>query len=173
MQVRVASLGRRLVAGLLDLVPESALAAAVAWAWFTRYPPGLPPRYWNVFDYIVDIANVRTDVALVFPVAFAAAFVLWETLWTATLGAAPMARLLGIRVVTSSGRRIGWFRSLLRAVLSLVLAAAAGIGPAWALLSPRRRMLHDILCASLAVRGPLQPLSGGGIEDRDDVPRGT
>ena len=173
MQVRAAPLGLRIVAGVLDLAPVSALAAAATWAWFDRHPPDLPPRYWNVFDYAVDLVHLRPDALLVFPVAFAVVFLLWETLWTAALGGAPAARLLGIRVITTSGRRVGLFRSLVRAVLALVLAAAAGIGPAWALVSPRRRMLHDILCACLAVRGPSMPLSGGIDVDMDALGRGA
>lgn len=162
MEVRVASLRLRLVAGLADLVPVVALAVAASWTWFGRHPPDLPPRYWNDVDYLVDLVHLRPDAVLVGPVAFASAYILWETLWTAWIGAAPVARLAGIRVISTSGRRIGAVRALIRAVLSLILAVAAGVGPAWAFLSPRRRMLHDILCACLAAVGPLPPRDGLG-----------
>ncbi len=155
MDVRAAPVWLRLLAGLLDLVPVAALAAAGCRAWFAFHPPHLPPRYWNVLDYAVDVLNRQPRIAAVPLVAFAAAWLAWETAWLRGLGATPIARLAGLRVVTSEGGRVGWGRALARSALSLVLGAAAGIGPAWALPSPRRRMLHDILTGCQVVRGPL------------------
>jgi len=170
MEVRVARTSLRLVAGLLDLVPVGGLAAGALAAWYRHAPADLPPRYWNLLDYAVDLVHQRPEAVAAIPVAFAAAYVLWETAWTRAIGAAPVARLLGIRVVSTSGAPVGILRSFVRAAASLVLAAAFGIGPAWALLSPRRRMLHDILCGCLAVRGPqaLPEAGGAGPEDAGD-----
>jgi uncharacterized RDD family membrane protein YckC len=155
MELRVATLTRRLAAGLLDLVPVAALAAGVVLWWLQRHPGYLPPRYWNGLDYLVDLVNTRPELSVLAVVSFAVCYVSWETVWTACIGAAPVARVLGIRIVSTPGRRIGFVRALVRAILSLLLAVAAGIGPAWALISGRRRMLHDILCGCLAAEGPL------------------
>jgi uncharacterized RDD family membrane protein YckC len=156
----------RVFAALLDLVPVSCLAAAVTWAWFDANPTSLPPRYWNWFDYAVDLVNGRPD--LVFPpiVAFAGSYVVWETLAARVLGCPPFARALGMRLCTSRGRRPGTARLAARAVMGLALACAALVGPAVALVSPRRRMLHDILAGCLVLRGEVpEGWSRGGVAD--------
>jgi len=150
---RAAGLWLRLLAGLVDLAIQAALAAGATWAWFARRPPDLPPRYWNQLDYLVDLVNTRPDLFLPPLAAFVAVHVAWQTAFCATLGNAPVARALGMRVVDGRGRAIGPVRAFLRTVLGVPLAAAAFAGPLWALVSPRRRMLHDILCGCHVLRG--------------------
>lgn len=142
-----------MLAGLLDLAVVGALSAAASLAWFAMHPAQMPPRYWNQLDYLVDLINHHPDVVLPPVVAFVGVFLVWETLFVATIGNAPFARLFGMRVVTWRGRSAGPVRAFLRAALALVLAAAVGAGPLWAVVSPRRRMLHDILCGCHVLRG--------------------
>jgi uncharacterized RDD family membrane protein YckC len=168
---RVASLWLRLFAGLFDLLPVLALVAAGLWGWWLSNPVELPPRYWNVLDYSVDLVLARPGLVIMPLAAFSVVFIAWETLFTGLIGAAPFARLTGMKVLSGSGARIGLFRASIRAVLSLVLASAAGVGPAWSLLSPRRRMLHDILCGTHVVVGPEpRPRADHGGEQRPPVP---
>jgi uncharacterized RDD family membrane protein YckC len=151
--VRAASFTLRVFAGAVDLVVVGTLAVGGTLAWFSLVPPEFPPRYWNHLDYLVDLVNTRPDLVLVPLVAFAGTYVLWTTAFTVALGNSPVARLFGMRVVTGRGRPVGVIRAFARALLSLAFAAAAFAGPLWALVSPRRRMLHDILCGCHVVRG--------------------
>lgn len=151
--VRAASFLLRMVAGIVDLAVVGALAVGATLAWFGLHPPEFPPRYWNHLDYLVDLINMRPDLVLPPVVAFVAAYVLWDTVFTAALGHTPTARLFRMRVVNGRGQPVGVIRAFVRALMSLAFAAAAFAGPLWALVSPRRRMLHDILCGCHVVRG--------------------
>lgn len=157
-----APLGLRLAAGALDLALQVAIVAGAVVLWTREFPPDLPPRYWNAFDYLVDLANARPALVVLPVAAFVALHLAWETLWTSTLGATPFTRLLGMRACTSGGRRPGPVRAFLRAALGLVLGAAAMVGPAWSIVSGQRRMLHDILTACHVLRGPVPGAWAGG-----------
>lgn len=149
----VAPLWLRLLAGALDLALEAAVAVVVALAWTGGAGIELPPRYWNLFDYAVDVLNYSPDVVVGWGLIGAAVYLVWETAFGALLGAPPVARLFRMRLCTSSGRKPGALRIALRAALSVPFALAGGIGPAVALPSPRRRMLHDILTGCLVLLG--------------------
>jgi uncharacterized RDD family membrane protein YckC len=150
---RAAPLWLRVPAALGDAVIEASLAAGATSLLFEDLAADLPPRYWNAIDWLVDVANQRPEAIAIPAVVFAAVYVVWETLFTSLLGAAPVARVLGLRACTTSGSRPGPFRCLLRAVLSLAGTVAALTGPAVAIASPRRRMLHDILTACHVLAG--------------------
>ncbi|MBM4397161.1 MAG: RDD family protein [Deltaproteobacteria bacterium] len=161
-----ASLTLRLIVGALDLAIEAGIAAAISLAWLQGSGLPLPPRYWNAFDYLVDVAGTVPEAIAIPALIFAGVFLVWETAFGSLLGAAPVARLAGMRLVTTSGRKPGVVRVGLRAALALPLALAAGIGPATALASPRRRMLHDILAGCLVLRGDV-PDGWGRRQDAD------
>jgi len=50
-----------------------------------------------------------------------------------------------VRIEDESGNRPGWGQCTIRFLASLLSAAAAGIGFAWALVDSRKRTWHDIL----------------------------
>lgn len=166
--VRAASFSLRVVAGLIDLALVGALAAGATLGWFAVHPPEFPPRYWNHLDYLVDLVNTRPDLVLPPLIAFAAVHVLWDTVFTTVLGSGPAARLFGMRVVSGRGRPVGVVRAFLRAMLSLMLASVAFVGPLWSLVSPRRRMLHDILCGCHVVRGDVPAAPFPDVVPGDD-----
>jgi len=57
-----------------------------------------------------------------------------------------------VRIIDDNGDRPGWGRSLLRFLVSLVSAAAAGIGFLWALGDPGKRTWHDRASGTRLVR---------------------
>jgi hypothetical protein len=142
---RAAPILLRLLAGGIDVAVEVLLTTLLVALWMGAASPEFPPRYWNEFDYLVDILNTRPDLLLPPVGIFLAVHLVWEGLGSIVLGFSPAGRLLGMRLCTSQGRRPGMFRTGFRAVLALVLTLAAGVSPAFGVLSPRRRMLHDIL----------------------------
>lgn len=152
---RAAPTTLRLVAGLVDLAVEAALGAALAW--WSLPAEEWPPRYWNVVDYAVDIACHHPDLAARAVWPFVVVFLAWETFWGRAIGNAPFARLLGMRVVTSRGRRPGALRLALRAILGLAGAAFAFTGPLVAIVHPRRRMLHDMMTRCHVLLGAAPP----------------
>lgn len=150
---RAAPTVLRLAAGTLDLAVVAGLTAGLARAWFAAFPPDLPPRYWNGFDYLVDLANQRPWVLLGPVVAGVALWIAWQTFWARLAGNAPIARLFGLQIVTGAGRRPGVIRLAIRGVLAVALALPGFAGPLFAFASPGRRMLHDILVGCRVLKG--------------------
>lgn len=160
----------RFVAGLLDLVVEAALGVALAW--WSLPAEEWPPRYWNFLDYAVDIACHHPDLAARAVAPFVAVFLVWETSWGRTVGNAPFARLFGMRVVTSRGRRPGVLRGAVRALFALAGAVLAFAGPLVAVVHPRRRMLHDMMTGCHVLRGAGPPDERSGPGDSLVLPDG-
>ncbi len=152
---RAAPTTLRFVAGLLDLGVEAALGVALGW--WALPAEEWPPRYWNLLDYAVDIACHRPDLAARAVGPFVGVFLVWEILWGRVVGNAPFARLFGMRVITSRGRRPGVLRCAVRAALALAGAALAFAGPLVAVVHPRRRMLHDMITGCHVLRGAAPP----------------
>ena len=141
---KVAPVWLRVLTGLLDTAIVAGGAVGL-WGWLAFDPSDLPPRYWNPLDYLVDLVNARPDMVWTPVVLAAAATAVWCALWTATAGSPPVARLAGLRVATGAGHRPGVLRALLRSILAIALVIPGMVGPLWALVSPHRRMLHDVL----------------------------
>jgi uncharacterized RDD family membrane protein YckC len=57
-----------------------------------------------------------------------------------------------VKIEDENGNRPGWGRSTIRFLASLLSAAAAGIGFAWALVDSRNRTWHDILSGTRLIR---------------------
>jgi uncharacterized RDD family membrane protein YckC len=60
---------------------------------------------------------------------------LWFAGWEATQGATPGKRVLGLRVVTTGGQRLGWPRSLLRTALKFTLPWELAHTAVWNMLA--------------------------------------
>lgn len=148
---RVAPTILRFLAALLDLGLEALLAGVAIWYLF---PPEIwPARYWNLFDYVVDVVWTQPKLVLEVVGTFFAVYFMWEVFWAAILGNTPFARMFAMRIVTATGRRPGVFRLILRTVLAALGFILACVGPATALLVPSRRMLHDICCGCYVLLG--------------------
>lgn len=65
----------------------------------------------------------------------------------ATVGRTYGDEVLGLRVVGSRGRRLGWATAAVRAVLCVLLP----IGLLWVLLSPRNRSVQDVVLRTSVV----------------------
>jgi len=57
-----------------------------------------------------------------------------------------------VKIEDESGNQPGWGKSTIRFLASLLSAAAAGIGFAWALVDSRKRSWHDILSGTRLIR---------------------
>ena len=57
-----------------------------------------------------------------------------------------------VKIEDESGNRPGWGKSTIRFLASLLSAAAAGVGFAWALIDSRKRSWHDILSGTRLIR---------------------
>ena len=75
----------------------------------------------------------------------------------ALVGKTPGKHLMGLRVVTSGGKRLGPFRSLVRSIVCLLhlapLPVFLPLGFFWVALAPRKRGLHDIIAGTRVVHG--------------------
>ena len=68
------------------------------------------------------------------------------TAW-ATTGRTVGAQVMGLRVLDRRGQRLGWIRSMARAVIYVVFP----LGLAWSIVDSRRRSLQDLVVASSVV----------------------
>jgi len=158
---RAAGTLRRLVAGGLDLAIESALCAG---GFLLLFPADAwPPRYWNWGDYCADLLWNDPDLVGRVVSFSVGVVVVWEVLWTRLIGQTPVARLLRMRVVTSSGRRPGLIRIAIRALIAIAGTLAGLFGPLLAFVHPQRRMLHDMITGCHVLVGPVP------IEERRTV----
>lgn len=148
---KAGSWSGRMIAGLLDLIVPAGLTVGLAL--LTDQFGELGPRYWNYFNYFVDIINTHVQTIGKLGLYFAAFYVIWETIFVAAIGNTPVAIFFGYRVVSGKGKRIGVLRAFFRAVFSLIFAGFFLIGPLWGLVSPRRRMLHDTISGCHVVVG--------------------
>ena len=109
------------------------------------------------FGYLgVALFRLLTDrTAFSWPTpSFAALFVLYEVLllayfalgWSAT-GRSVGKQVMGLRVVSRHGRRLGFLGSLLRALACVVFP----IGLLWVVVDPRNRSVQDLVVRSTVV----------------------
>lgn len=79
-----------------------------------------------------------------------------ETFCVSRFGATPGKKIVGIRVVATSGERPGPRRSLLRSVAVfgpyMVFPLLMFVPLAWIAFEPHRRGLHDLLAGTVVVR---------------------
>jgi uncharacterized RDD family membrane protein YckC len=135
---RFAGLGRRLLAGIYDLLPILALWFAVA---------------------MVGVALNRGEAlagvprALMLAASLAASTLYLAASWQRfgqTLG----MRAWRLRLVDSEGHALGWRRALLRALCGLVQVAPLGAGLLTVPFDRERRSLADFACDTRVLRLP-------------------
>jgi uncharacterized RDD family membrane protein YckC len=123
----------RLLAAVIDALVVAALTAAL-------------------FGAVVAVAFLINPLSFTWPhnlageaglVALAVAVVYLTVGW-ATAGRTVGGAVLGVRVVSRGGGRLGWARSLGRAVLYVLFP----LGLLWAAVSARRRSVQDLLFRS-------------------------
>ncbi len=154
LDFRVAELGSRYAAALIDFAIQLALLLAVAVTGDLLIAmAGLSAA---VSGQHIAFKDLLLVVILPFFIFFSflvifGYFVLFEWLWH---GQTPGKRLLHLRVVGPGGRPIGLARSFLRNVLRLVdwLPAFYTLGLLTVLANRRRRRLGDLVAGTLVLR---------------------
>jgi uncharacterized RDD family membrane protein YckC len=94
-----------------------------------------------------DLAHAVVSVSVVLLPSLMALYM--AVFWTLA-GRTPAMALLGLRVVRSDGRPVGWFSALVRAVV----LAYFPIGALWLLVDRRHQGIHDKLARTAVVRAP-------------------
>ena len=131
-----AGLVTRLLAAAVD-------AAAVAIGAVLVYLGLVGARFmWWPLQFRWPQPSTAASVTVLAVVASAYLTIAW-----ATTGRSYGGTLLGIRVLSVAGRRLGWIRATLRAVFCLLVP----IGLLWTAVSPTRRSLHDYLLGTVVV----------------------
>ena len=147
--VRVAPVALRIFGGVLDLCLY--LGAFVAYLVFLEHLSlgDVPPRYWNNFDYLVDL-TISMDLKS-FALKGIVGYVAYETISGLIMRNTPFSRVLGMRFVTAKGKRPLLFRLLLKTVFQIVFSLAGLFGILFSLVHPEKRMLHDCLSGCYCV----------------------
>ncbi|WP_250284969.1 MULTISPECIES: RDD family protein [unclassified Frankia] len=145
IDLRVARLGSRIIAGLIDLALQAVVLVVTAWAAFTTVAPG---------DEALASALYLTVVVLVvvgYPTTT-------ETLWRGrSIGKAAM----GLRVVRDDGGPIRFRHAFVRALLGAVVerpgALLAVPGMISMLVSGRSKRLGDLLAGTVVLQERIPP----------------
>jgi uncharacterized RDD family membrane protein YckC len=135
--------GRRLLAGLADLILALVLVATVVLVRLASEQG--PPLASAVLDSISGLWVVAPWLL--------AMLVLVQSLFWTVLAGTPGMLLLGCQVVRAdSGGHLTFFRSLLRCIALWIGMSCLGVGVLWSIWDPRRQGLHDKLAGSVVVR---------------------
>jgi uncharacterized RDD family membrane protein YckC len=136
--------GRRLLAGLLDLMLLVLAAATLAL---------LVVVVGGGYSTGATSPDVDSNAFDAYALSWTAAFFALQSLCWALLGATPGMLLLGCQVLRAdTGRKLSLARSFLRSLALFSGIACLGVGVLWMIRDPRRQGLHDKLVRSVVVR---------------------
>lgn len=109
-----------------------------------EYPPELREEAMNILTAQRKISSSRWKlIPLVFVIYYT--FSIW--IWKTTIG----KKILGLKVIDSSGRRPGFRQALLRTLLYFLSFYTAGLGFLWAVFSREHLTWHDKLSDTVVV----------------------
>jgi uncharacterized RDD family membrane protein YckC len=96
-------------------------------------------------------------------------FALFETMWS---GQTPGKRLMGLRVIHTSGRPISAYEAILRNIVRIVdqMPGIYAVGMVSVFLSERSQRLGDLAASSVVVHERLSEGEAGGVEVRAHDP---
>jgi uncharacterized RDD family membrane protein YckC len=94
------------------------------------------------------IGSTITQAGMVFVGSVPTIFAGYNFVFWGLTGRTPGMALLGLRVVNTSGQRIRWMSSLVRAILLTVFT----IGAIWCLVDRRHQAIHDKVARTVVVR---------------------
>lgn len=141
-QFRAATLGQRLLAGLIDAVPILSLTSTVAWGIIVSDPSPVEMPPWNLVDQIADYIVQRPWRAFGCLVALCGVWLGWGCLFK---GATPGRRAMGLRWIDASGLSPSLKRVFLSMLLSIPLTLLGGLSFWWAWVDRERRSLSERL----------------------------
>jgi hypothetical protein len=141
--VRSAPVALRLLGGALDLCLYVGLFLAYLVFVEHRTFGDLPPRYWNYFDYLVDL-TIKMDLKS-FALKGVLGYAGYEIIFGLIMRNTPFSRLLGMRFVRVDGKRPLLFRLLLKTVFQIVFFMTGLFGVLFSFVHPEKRMLQDCL----------------------------
>lgn len=146
-QYRVAGPARRAMAHLVDLVLCYAAVAFIAVIVMIAFVGGLGSLSGAVED------TMKMGIGLLLLALFIAQWV-WFVVWEGARGSTPGKRAFGLRVVTVTGRPIGYGQAALRNVLRAadLLPTMYLVGVATMALSKRFQRLGDLVAGTLVVQ---------------------
>ena len=145
-----ASLGTRMVSGLIDVVVTVVLTIAIA------------------FVYLLAVAG--TDAALVHVAmvgTIITIFLVWPTTWeTLTRGRSPGKFAMGLRTVRDDGGPISFQHAFIRSLIGYVEIYAFAGGPAFlaAMMSTRGKRLGDYAAGTYVVRERVRLQLGAPVQ---------
>jgi uncharacterized RDD family membrane protein YckC len=155
----LAPVGRRVLAGIVDLILNLALVVPLLVALYSLLPVQLIVQLTQFYQFVLQGMTPQTPsppVPLWFEVLGNAIFLgmgtLYYTGFVAAHGRTPAKSLLRLQVVDAQGRKPAFLKALLRA---LVFVASVyifyGIPLIFAFLNPQRRGLHDMVAGTYVV----------------------
>lgn len=108
--------------------------------------------------------GMKAGMGLILLAMFVAQWV-WFVVWEAVYGRSPGKRIVGVRVVTTSGRPIGWRAAALRNLLRAadVLPTGYVVGVLSMALSPRFQRLGDLVAGTMVIV-PELPVAAKALE---------
>lgn len=149
---QLAGLGSRFLAVAIDMVLQSAVAAALLFGFVeaaARIAPHARPLT-PAAEKIGEAVAIALLIALVFAIFFGY-FIAFEALWN---GQTPGKKALGIRVVRDGGYAIDFGASLVRNLIRVgeLIVGSYALSAIAMLISPENKRLGDVAAGTIVVR---------------------
>ena len=157
VRVRAAPFWRRTLASLIDISLLLGGGAAVIVAGVVP-APALPPRGHDWLELIVDLLANAGSRLLPFAMALSIAGLLYGTLLHVLVQRTFGELLLGLRLISTNGQRVGLIRAVAHSLGTIVGLAGLLLGMMWAAVDRRRQTLAEYVSGTLLIVGrPLGP----------------
>ncbi len=144
----------RLAAFIIDAVIVAVFSVSISW--FVSITASML-QFEKLFTYILsffpvgqNVYNTIFEPAVLGVITFSAV-VLYHSFFWAVTGQTPGKMIMGIRVLTTKGERVPFWRAVLRYLGFFVSTAPFFIGFLWILVDERRQTFHDKLTGTLVI----------------------
>jgi uncharacterized RDD family membrane protein YckC len=149
IRVRPAGFFSRSAAFLIDLIILSLTAT------FIVFMIQEIVNFFGLTNFLARITNQSVTLTVVTRIAVSFLYYFYSLIyfslfWT-LIGSTPGKYLLGLRILRTNGKKISFFRGLVRAFCYYISALLLFMGFIWIIFDKRRQGLHDKIAGTIVI----------------------